>query len=320
MLYPAELRGHGRERPQRGRWDGAARERFYRGMYLGKLEQKPVKVARMSTVEDDEQDLTRKQRREQARAKRKELEQAEAATAVRRTRLTQLGIVVAIVVVIIVAVVLATGGSSKKGIPKATEVPKVAGEVTALVGGIPQSGDTIGNPTAPVTLQYFGDLQCPICRDFTLGALPSLLQNYVRSGKLKIEYRSLETATKEPETFKTQQVAALAAGKQQKMWYFIELFYHEQGEENTEYVTESYLQKLAQQVPGLSLTTWSAARSSPELANAVTTDAQAANAAGFTGTPSFLIGKTGGAMKKLEYASLTDPASFNAAIESLLKA
>jgi hypothetical protein len=35
----------------------------------------------------------------------------------------------------------------------------------------------------------------------------------VRPGKLKIEYRSLETATREPETFHTQQLAALAAGK-----------------------------------------------------------------------------------------------------------
>jgi protein-disulfide isomerase len=274
----------------------------------------------MSTVEDDEQDLTRKQRREQARANRKELEQAAAASAVRRTRLIQLGIVVGIVVAIIVAVVLATGGSSKKGLAKGGEVGKVSGEVAALVSGIPQAGNTIGDPKAPATLQYFGDLECPICRDFTLGALQSLIPTYVRTGKLKIEYRSLETATKEPETFKTQQVAALAAGKQQKMWDFIELFYRQQGEENSGYVTESYLQKLAQQVPGLNLTAWSAARSDPELASSITTDAQAANTAGFTGTPSFLIGKTGGTMQKLEYSSLTDPASFDSAIESALKA
>jgi protein-disulfide isomerase len=275
----------------------------------------------MSTVEDDEQDLTRKQRREQARANRKELEQAAAASAVKRTRLIQLGIVVGIVVVIIVAVVLATGGGAKRGLAapgKGSE--QVVNEVSALVGGIPQAGNAIGDPKAPATLQYFGDLECPICRDFTLGALQSLIPTYVRTGKLKIEYRSLETATKEPETFKTQQVAALAAGKQQKMWDFIELFYRQQGEENSGYVTESYLQKLAQQVPGLNLTAWGAARSDPELASSITTDAQAANAAGFTGTPSFLIGKTGGTMQKLEYSSLTDPASFDSAIERALKA
>lgn len=273
----------------------------------------------MSTAEDDEQDLTRKQRREQARAERRALEEAEAAGAVRRTRLIQLGVVIGIVAVIIVAILLATGGSSKKGIPPTKELPKVSAEVAALLAAIPQNGNTLGSPKAPVTMQYYGDLECPICKDFTNGAQKPLIQNYVRPGKLKIEYRSLETATKEPETFKTQQVAALAAGKQSKMWHYIELFYHEQGEENTEYVTEKYLQGLAQQVPGLNLTSWTAARSDPEFTNSITADAQAANNAGFTGTPSFLIGKTGGAMKKLEYASLTDPSSFDSAIEKLLK-
>ena len=168
-------------------------------------------------------------------------------------------------------------------------------------------------------MQYYGDLECPICKDFTLGALQTLIPKYVRTGKLKIEYRNLETATREPETFKTQQVAALAAGKQQKMWHYIELFYHEQGEENTEYVTEKYLQGLAQQVPGLNLASWTSARNEPQFSNQVVADAQAANNAGFTGTPSFLIGKTGGATQKLEYQSLTDPSSFESAIDKLLK-
>jgi protein-disulfide isomerase len=272
----------------------------------------------MSTVEDDEQDLTRKQRREQARAQRKALEAAEAAGAVRRTRLLQLGIVAGIVVVIIVAILLATGGSSKKGIPqKKTEINANVALVTSLLQGIPQSGNTLGDPKAPVTMQYFGDLECPICKEFTLGALPKLIEKDVRGGKLKIEYRNLETATREPETFKTQQVAALAAGKQQKMWDYVELFYHEQGEEDTGYVNEKYLETLAQQVPGLDLTSWTAARSDPEFTSAVAADAQAANNAGFTGTPSFLIGKTGGQAKKLEYASLSDPSSFESAIEKL---
>jgi protein-disulfide isomerase len=275
----------------------------------------------MSPVESDEEDLTRKQRREQARAQRKALEQAEMASAVRRTRLTQLGIVVAIVVVAIVVILIATGGKSspKKVEVGSSEANKTVATVTSLLSGIPQSGAVLGSPTAPVTLQYFGDLECPICKDFTLGAFPSIVQRWASTGKLKIEYRSLETATREPEVFKTQQVAALAAGKQNKMWYFIELFYHEQQEENSGYVTESYLQGLARQVPGLNLTQWAADRSDATLSSQITSDAQAANNAGFNGTPSFLLGKTGGKMDKFEAGSLTDPTSFNEAIEKALK-
>jgi len=273
-----------------------------------------------SSVEDDEADLTRKERREQARAARKELEQAEAASAARRKRLTQLGIVGAVVVVAIVAILIATGGGSKTGIPKSTQARyQTATEVNSLVGGIPQSANVLGNPNAPVTLQYFGDLECPICKEFTLTSLPSIIQNWVRTGKLKIEYRSMETATREPEVFKLQQVAALAAGKQNKMWNYVETFYHEQGEEDTGYVNESYLQQLAQQVPGLGLSKWTSDRSEPALATEVEGDAQAANNAGFTGTPAFLLGKTGSTLKPFDAGTFAEPGPYNEAIEKLLR-
>jgi protein-disulfide isomerase len=276
----------------------------------------------MSMVEDDEQDLTRKQRREQAREQRRALEEAEAASAQRRRRLIQLGSVIGVVVVVVIVIVAATsGGGSSSGVPKTKQAKNEnVAAMTTLLAGIPQSGLTLGHPNAPVTMQYFGDLECPVCKDFTLGALPKLIENDVRAGKLRIEYRNLETATTEPETFRTQQIAALAAGKQGKGWDYIELFYHEQGGEGTGYVTEKYLQELAQQVPGLNLAKWTSDRGSPQFTNVVTADAQAANNAGFTGTPSFLIGKTGQAGHKYEYSSLTDPAGFEAAIASALKA
>ena len=278
-----------------------------------------------SSGDGGEEDLTRKQRREQARSERKALEQAEVARAARRTRLMQLGIVAAIVVAIVVVILVATGGGgAKKVAPHSAAANSTVAEVKALIDGIPQSGNTLGDPKAPVTLQYFGDLECPICREFTVESLPTIIPKLVRAGKLKIEYHSMETATREPEVFKTQQIAAYAAGKQDKAWYFIETFYHEQLPEEQEDaggVTESYIQGIAQQVPGLDLTQWTNDRSDPELANEVESDKQAASNAGFTGTPSFLIGKTGGSTQQLAYPSSPgEPAFVIEAVEKLLKA
>jgi protein-disulfide isomerase len=277
----------------------------------------------MGSVEREQEDLTRKQRREQAREQRKEMEQAAAASAARRTRMTQLGVVVTVVVVAIVVILVATSGS-KSGIPTSKhEQTSVTKQITALIGGIPQSGNTLGSPTAPVTLKYFGDLECPICREFTLGALPGIIQKYVRAGKVRVEYHSMETATREPEVFKSQQVAAYAAGKQDRGWYFIETFYHEQGEEDSGYVTEKYIQGIASQVPGLNLAKWSSDRGDSELANEVETDKQIANNEHFEGTPSFLLGKSGGGTEKI--TELTDGDLQNASelfdpkIETLLK-
>src|SRR5262249_29079683 len=212
--------------------------------------------------------------------------------------------VAAVVVGGIVVILFApsSGGGAKKNASGSKTPPQTVAAVNAGVGGIPPQRNTLGDPNAPVAVQYFGDPQGPICKEFNLGALPAIVQRWVRTGKVKIEYRSLETATREPEVFKTQQVAALAAGKQNLMWHFLELFYHEQGEEDSGYVTESYLQNLAAQVPGLNLTKWASDRNNPELSKQVAADAQAANAEGFTGTPSFLIGRTGATAKKLQYA------------------
>ncbi len=276
----------------------------------------------MSPASGTDPDLTRKERREQARSDRKALEAAAAAQAARRTRMIRLGAVLGAAIVIVAVILIATsgGGGSNPGIQTGKQGNKTVSTVSSLLKGIPQAGNALGSPKAPVTIQYFGDLECPICKDFTEGALPALIEEYVRPGKLRIEYLSLQTATREPETFRTQQVAAYAAGKQKLAWDYIELFYHEQGQEDSGYVTENYLQGLAQQVPGLKLPDWSAARNDPALSEQVTRDGQIANQRGFTGTPSFLIGKTGGTFSKLEYTSLTEPQSFEAAIKKLLPA
>ena len=217
-----------------------------------------------------------------------------------------LGVTAGIVLALCGVILIATGGSSKRTTPEpsSSRANATGAEVTSLFAGIPQHGNTLGNPKAQVGVQYFGDLQCPFCRRFTLGPLHSLIQSYVRGGRLKIEYRSLRTATQNPETFRIQQVAALAAGKQNKMWNFIELFYRRQGRENSGYVTESYLQRLAQQVAGLNLIAWTAARGDAELSGTLTSDAQTASEAGLASTPSFLLGKNGNtpyasAIKKL---------------------
>jgi protein-disulfide isomerase len=274
----------------------------------------------VARTEEDEQDFTRKQRREQARTRGHEVEQTQAESGRRPTRHTPLAIVVAVVIAIIIGVLVVAGGGGKEHSPtRPTGGSQPVTEVAALLGGIPENGVTLGSPSAPVTLQYFGDLECSVCRRFTLGALTALIHNDVRSGKLRVEYRSLHTATREAETFKSQQLAALAAGKQQRAWYYIELFYHQQGQEGSGYVTERFLQGIAQQVPGLNLSNWQSDRSDPELANAIVSDARAAKNNGFTGTPSFALGKTGAAAKKFEAVSYTDAAPFETAIEHLAK-
>jgi protein-disulfide isomerase len=190
-----------------------------------------------------------------------------------------------------------------------------------LLTDIPQHGTELGDPDAPVTLQFFGDLQCRDSRQVMLGALPILIRRFVRPGKLRIVYRSLETDTKNAGglvEFMEQQGAALAAGRQDKLWNFIDVFYREQGPEFTGYVTESYLHQIAVQA-GLELVRWQKAREPVwRWEKSLEGDEALRVAAGIDSTPSFLIGRTGGPSYRLLHFGFEDPAVFEEAIKELL--
>jgi len=268
---------------------------------------------------------TRKERREEAREARKSIEAQESQRQARRRRMMQLGAAGLVAVIVIAVAFIVSGSTKKQEAPKPTshKGTQAAKLVSSEVSGIPQSGVVLGNPKAPVTLQYFGDLECPICRDFTTGALPSVIANFVRQGKVKIEYHSMETATREPQVFREQQAAMLAAARQNLGWNYLELFYNEQGEEDTGYVTPAYLKGLAAQIPGLNLAKWEAERSDPKLVEKVEADETKSGEEGFTGTPSFVLAKTGGNTRKLTEFTTADLAEaralFEPAIEAALK-
>jgi hypothetical protein len=271
-------------------------------------------------TDHDRPALGRAQRRQRAMEVRLALEQARVERDLRRRRLNWLASVLVVVVSGVIAILVATGqgGGQRKVAPQSPQARAVTATVTTLLAGVPQHGAVLGRPTAPVTLQYFGDLECPVCRGFTTQALPSLIQRWVRPGKLKIEYRSLETATRQPEVFADQQVAALAAGRQNRMWNFLETFYAEQGEEDSGYVTEGFITGVARQVPGLALARWSAGRGDPALARTIASDAQASANGRLNGTPAFLIGRSGSSPRVFQPSSFTEAQPFDRAVEAAL--
>lgn len=240
---------------------------------------------------------SRKQQKEEARQRRLEQERALVATAQRRRRMQMMGgVLVAAIAVVAVAIAISAGGSSTPKIkPDSPGAHRIFDKVQGLLAGIPQSGTTLGNPNAKVTMFYFGDLECPTCKAFTLGefggGLSQLIKNDVRSGKVKLVYRSFCTATcnNHPSSvFKQQQVAAYAAGQQHLFWQYAELFYHEQGEETADYVNTGFLDGLAKQIPPLKLPTWQADQKNPSLLAQVESDENQASQLGLSGTPTLV--------------------------------
>jgi protein-disulfide isomerase len=237
---------------------------------------------------------SRAAQKQQARERRLAEEQSRAERARRERRLRMLGgVVVLVIAVVAVAIAISSGGSSSPSTkPTSTAAKNAVASVSSQLAGIPQSGNTLGSPSAKVTMTEFGDLKCPICRDFTLGPLNQIISNDVKSGKVKLVYRSVCTATcsgPQPGVFPTQQAAAYAAGLQGKAWYYITLFYHLQGDESTSYVTPSFLSGLARLVPGLDYSKWALDAGQPSLKSQVSAEQNYASSKGYNSTPTIVV-------------------------------
>jgi protein-disulfide isomerase len=208
----------------------------------------------------------------------------------RRSRLLRLaaGAAFLALAAVLVLIVIAAAGSGDGG---DTEIESKAA-VAKLLEGIPQRQMTLGDPEAPVELIEFGDLQCPVCAAYSEQVLPEIMETQVRKGRVKIDFRNLTIIG--PESVGAG-AAALAAGAQGRGWSFVDLFYRNQGDENSGYANDdAFLRAIAKAAGVRNLTKWDAKRA--QMTGKVEETSQEAANLGFDGTPSFAIKgpKTGG--------------------------
>jgi len=160
-----------------------------------------------------------------------------------------------------------------------------AAPVNQLLAGLPQKGMTLGDPKAPVELVEFGDLQCPVCAAYSEEILPSIIENQVNNGQVRIDFRNFTIISQESVP---AGAAALAAGKQGRGWNFVELFYRNQGSEASGYADDdAFLESVARGAGVKNLAKWNAERA--KLTPEVEKTTEEARSLGFDGTPSFAV-------------------------------
>lgn len=265
---------------------------------------------------DDEK--TRQQRRADARKDREELETKTARGAAMRKRLAVLGGIVAAAVVVVVVLLLATGGSDDTA-PVAKAGEAVAGQTqsAALLQGIPQDGRFLGDPKAPVTMVEWADVQCPFCKEYTDNALPTVINDFVRTGKVRLEFRSLPILADDADSDSNTGAKMLAAAAEQdKLWNVLEILYANQGAEQSGWLSED-LQTKAFQGAGVDTTKAKAALDSTAVTKAVAEDQTTADQLKLTSTPSFIAGPTGGEFTVLQVQRL-DAQWFSSALTAAL--
>jgi protein-disulfide isomerase len=219
----------------------------------------------------------------------------------------------------VVGIALAVGGN---GSSSAATIPTVGSLTNALpnaaavqreFAGIPQNGLVLGSPKAPLTMVQYIDLQCPGCRAYETAVQPSIVQEFVRRGKLKIEARPI--AFIGPDSIPARK-AMIAASKQNRAFNFAQITYANQGTENTGWLNQTFIQRAAASVPGMDVRGLLDEQNSTFVTNAThRIDAQA-TADKVSETPTLLIGKTGSKLKKVSSTAPFDAAELAAAIRS----
>jgi protein-disulfide isomerase len=211
---------------------------------------------------------------------------------------------------LVVAMALTTGTSSKT-----SAAPVGSQHVAAMLRGIPQKGTVLGSAQAPVTLVEFADPQCPYCADWARMALPVIVRNYVRTGKVQIVFSGMHFVGPDSETALR---SALAAAAQGRFWNVLELLYENQGTENTGWVTDSLLRSIGDAVPGLSTSKMLDERQSPAVERLLAQADALAQQAGVNSTPTFAIGRTGSKLRIVQVSSL-GATGLEPAIDAALK-
>jgi protein-disulfide isomerase len=199
----------------------------------------------------------------------------------RRTRLMQLASGAVFLAIAVVIALIVVNSSDSGGDASSIEG---AEEVNSSLRGIPQFGLVLGDPDAPVKLVEFGDLQCPACKGFSEEILPPVIENQVKNGEAKLEFRNFTIIG--PQSVDAG-AAALAASAQGRGWNFVELFYKNQGAENSGYADDDFLEAVAEAAGVIDLARWNKDRK--RLRAQVERTSQEAQQLGFNGTPSFAI-------------------------------
>ncbi len=201
---------------------------------------------------------------------------------------------IAVVVVVVVIVLSVTGGSSSNS-ATGTALPDAA-TIEKQFAGIPQQGNVLGKATAPATLVEYIDLQCPVCRDFETNVMPTLLERYVRTGKLKVIARPVTVIGPDSERGRRATIAAFA---QNRGFNFSQLLYFNQGPENGGWLDDSMVADAAASIPGVDVKQLQDAAGSQAVADQAAKFDQQAQADQLAGTPTVLVGKTGGRLTNL---------------------
>lgn len=152
----------------------------------------------------------------------------------------------ALAVIVAVALIIVSQTSRADETEENALLPDVVA-AAPLEASIPRDGKTLGDPNAPAILTVWADYQCPFCGQFSKTTLPRVIEEYVKAGRLKVEYKEMplvDTFSGYGESDMAAEAAACAAD-QGKYWEMHDTIYANQFGENEGAYSKKRLKAMA---------------------------------------------------------------------------
>ena len=165
-----------------------------------------------------------------------------------------------------------------------TEQPKLPMKISA------DNDPVIGDPNAPITIIEFSDFQCPFCARFDSQTLPSILEEYIEQGKVKLVFRDFPIQSIHPNAVAAH-VASECANEQGKFKNMHDMLFDNQNEWNKQ-ETVNALSLFSQYATEIQLEqeTFDSCLTSGKYLQEIQKDIEDGRDYGVSGTPGFFIG------------------------------
>lgn len=190
---------------------------------------------------------------------------------------------------------------------------EVRAQLDALATRQPDDPRAIGAVDAPVAMVQWADFLCPFCGVFARDTEPELIDRYVETGILRIEWRDLPF---QGDQAVLAAVGGQAAAQQDAFWEYHEAMFAADLRRAEERVDRDFLLAVAAGLD-LDVAAFEAALDDPELTEQVQREAALATSLGITGTPAFIVGgyPTVGAQPLETFVTLIENAAIEAGAE-----
>lgn len=214
----------------------------------------------------------------------------------RKEMMKWLGTGLLLVVFAVVAVIAIQQSRNSGGSGSNTDVATVVA-AQPIPEGVQQNGNILGDPNAPVLVVEYGDYQCPFCKKFAIEDYPKLIQDYIQTGKVRLEFRQYPiigrnsdgSIDQQGESFHAAE-AAVCAQDQGYFWQMHDLLYENSVGEFKGSFTIDRLKKIAALIPGMDQATFGTCLEGSSHTQTILASVSEGTSSGINSTPSFIVG------------------------------